>query len=127
MTVESINSITNSTATKGADPVEWMNIILISKREVGFTSPPPPKTKKAQDKKQAKAIKFIRDKGFDILTDPDDEGEMLLDVGESRAIGIFQSVYEVEYYVRKGYPAIDIARHEAEFECFEDANDPTVH
>ena len=127
MTVESINSITNSTTMKGADPVEWMNIILISKQNVEFSDPPLPKTKKAQDKKQAKAIKFIRDKGFDILTDPDDKREMLLDVGESRAIGIFQSVYEVEYYVRKGYPAIDIARHEAEFECFEDANDPTVH
>ena len=116
MTVESTNSTKNSTTAKEADPAERMNIILIPKQNVEFSDPPPLKTKKAQDKKQAKAIKLICDEGFEVLTDPDDEGELLLDVGKSRAIGVFSSVYEIKHYVKNGYPSADIARHEAEFE-----------
>ena len=137
MTIESINSTTNSTTTKEkdkflgyvgeAEPAKQMNIVLIPKQNVEFSDPPPPKTKKAQDKKQAKIIKLICNKGFEILTDPDDSEQLLLYVGKGRAIGIFRSVYEIQHYVQNGYPAVDIERHGAEFECVGDASDPTVH
>ena len=141
MTVEAINSTMNSTTTKGAarekdkilgyiggaEPAEQMNIVLIPKQNVEFSDPPRPKTKKAQEKKRAKTIKLIRNEGFKILTDPDDDEQMLLYVGKGRAIGIFRSVYEIHHYVQKGYPIADIERHEAEFEFLEDASDPAVH
>ena len=136
MTVEAINSTTKGAAREKdkfleyvgeAEPAEQMNIVLIPKQNVEFFDPLPLKTKKAQDKKRAKTIKLIRNKGFEILTDPDDSKQLLLYAGKGRAIGIFRSVYEIQHYVQNGYPAVDIERHGAEFECVGDASDPTVH
>ena len=127
MTVQTINFTTNSTHIGEAEPAEGMNIIIIPKQDVKFSEPPPLKTKKAENKRQAKATKRINDKEFKIFKDPNDSKQWLLYIGESLAIGVFSSVYEMEHYAQKGYPIADIERHEAEFECLEDASDPAVH